>query len=424
MPASPVTASPVTAAHQGLLEALDRLRATMDARATDDELFAVLRSCAAAARRADVICVDAIATLTRRGAFTERGYRSSTNALTDLMGCEPGDARRRGIAAEQVRPRIGLDAQMLAPRLPATAAAFDTGEVNLRHVEVIAQALNSPAAARLTPAQWTDVEAELADNAPLYPPKDLLEYATTLIDTLDHDGAEPDDREPPAINELYLHRRDGASGGTIKGRFDDAAMFDAIATAIDALAKPVDSQDDRTVPGRQADALADICGYVLDHGEVPQCGGHRPHLNVLIDLADLENRARHATLDFGGTLTADVLRMLACDAAVIPIVLGGAGQPLDVGRATRTIPDGLRRAVYARDHGCARCGRPPSWCEIHHIIAWEQGGETKLSNCTMLCRRCHHLIHHSGWTVQLHNGIPEFIPPKWIDPQQNPRRRP
>jgi uncharacterized protein DUF222 len=62
------------------------------------------------------------------------------------------------------------------------------------------------------------------------------------------------------------------------------------------------------------------------------------------------------------------LRLLACDAAVVPIVMNGAGQPLDVGRAKRTIPDGLRRAVAARDRGCARCGRPPSWCEIHHII--------------------------------------------------------
>ncbi len=70
--------------------------------------------------------------------------------------------------------------------------------------------------------------------------------------------------------------------------------------------------------------------------------------------------------------------MLACDAAVIPIILDGAGQPLDVGRATRTIPDGLRRAVAARDLGCAfpGCGRPPSWCEVHHIREWRDGGET------------------------------------------------
>ena len=93
--------------------------------------------------------------------------------------------------------------------------------------------------------------------------------------------------------------------------------------------------------------------------------------------------------------------MLCCDAAVVPIVLDGTGQPLDVGRATRTIPDGLRRAVAARDRGCAHpgCGRPASWCEVHHIEPWENGGETAVHNCVMLCKAHHRLIHHSGWNV-------------------------
>ncbi|MQA15559.1 MAG: DUF222 domain-containing protein [Pseudonocardiaceae bacterium] len=93
-----------------------------------------------------------------------------------------------------------------------------------------------------------------------------------------------------------------------------------------------------------------------------ETGGRRPHLNVLLRLEDLERRCRSAMLDFGGTLSPESLRMLACDAAVVPIVMDGTGQPLDVGRVTRTIPDGLRRAVAARDRGCAHpgCGRPPS----------------------------------------------------------------
>ncbi len=96
---------------------------------------------------------------------------------------------------------------------------------------------------------------------------------------------------------------------------------------------------------------------------------------------------------------------------------------LDVERITRTIPDGLRRAVAARDLGCAHPGRnrPPSWCEVHHVRAWEDGGETKLSNCVMLCRVHHRLLHRrSGWTVHIRDGLPEFIPPTWIDPQRRP----
>ena len=83
-------------------------------------------------------------------------------------------------------------------------------------------------------------------------------------------------------------------------------MFDAIAAVIDAKAKPLTGDDDRSAGERQAEALADVCGYVLDHGDVPECGGHRPHVNVLVRLEDLENRARAACLDFGGPVVAGV----------------------------------------------------------------------------------------------------------------------
>jgi hypothetical protein len=163
------------------------------------------------------------------------------------------------------------------------------------------------------------------------------------------------------------------------------------------------------------------------HGELGEVGGHRPHLNVLIPLDDLEHRARAAVLDFGGRLDPASLRQPACDARVIPVVLDGAGQPLDVGRGQRTVPDGLRRAVAARDRGCAHpgCGRTASWCHIHHIQEWEHLGETKLGNLVALCRFHHRLLHReSGWTVRIRDGIPEFIPPAWIDKARQPRRKP
>ncbi len=134
--------------------------------------------------------------------------------------------------------------------------------------------------------------------------------------------------------------------------------------------------------------------------------------------------ARAAMVDFGRTLSPESLRMLCCDAAVIPIVMYGKGLPLDVGRQTRTIPEGVRRAVAARDRGCARCGRPASWCEIHHVVAWCDHGPTCVNNCVQVCKSCHRLIHHAGWGVRLVDGLPEFYPPPWIDPLRRPRRRP
>jgi Domain of unknown function (DUF222)/HNH endonuclease len=418
-----VTESPLAAAQHLFVQAVDALRGVAESGAAGERV-SVLTLCDAVARQLDQVTVAAVAGLDREGVFSDKGYRSPVLALSDLLGWERFEARRRTVAAEQVAPRTGLDGTVLPARLPATAEVFGAGRAGLRHVEVIARVLGSKAAGRLSPQQWAGAEEQLAAKADLYSPTELNNWGKALVELLDQDGQAPDDRPPVQVNELLLSRLPGG-GGKLRGRFDDAAVFDAIATVIDAHAKPLTADDDRSTAERQAEALAVVCGYVLDHGDVPECGGHRPHVNVLIRLDDLENRARAGCLDFGGPVAPESLRMLCCDAAVVPIVLNGAGQPLDVGRATRTIPDGPRRAVAARDGGCAHpgCGRSPSWCEVHHIQEWERGGETKLSNLVMLCRVHHRHIHSTEWIVRIRDGLPEFIPPRWLDPEQRPRRR-
>jgi 5-methylcytosine-specific restriction protein A len=418
-----ITTGSLATAHRLLAQAVDALAATA-ASGGDDELVAVLTACESAARRLDRITVDTVAVLERRGTFIERGYSSAAGALRDLLGWERFEARRRVTAAEQVCPQVGLDGAPLPPRLPATATVFAAGRTSLRHVEVVARVLVGAAAGRLSPEQWAAAEEQIADRAGDYTPSELQNWATALVEALDQDGAEPDDRPPAQVNELHVTRLAGG-GGKLRGRFDDGAMFDAVAGVIDAKAKPLTGDDDRSAGERQAKALADVWGYVLDHGDVPECGGHRPHLNVLVRLEDLENRARAAALDFGGRLSPESLRMLCCDAAAVPIALNGAGQPLDVGRSTRTIPDGLRRTVAARDRGCAHpgCDRTPSWCECHRIVPWELGGETKLSHLVMVCRVHHRQMHRSDWVERIRDGLPEFVPPAWIDPQQKPRRK-
>jgi hypothetical protein len=422
--------SAVTTAYERLHEAIEDLRtAAESALASDNELVSVLSVSEGVSRQLDYLTVSTTAALQRRGTFTERGYRKPEGALTDLLGCDTYEAHRRVVAAEQACEQIGLDGTVLPARLPATGKAFAAGQAGLRHVEVIAALLGTPQAGRITDWQRAGLEEQLAGMAAEYSPGQLRKLGTQLLEALDDDGPEPDDNPPEPVNRLQVRKHRNGSGGTISGKFDDAAMFDAIATVIDAKARPLGKDDQRCTGQRQAEALADACGFVLahaDHATLPDAGGRRPHLNVLIRLEDLEARARSAMLDFGGRMSAGSLRMLACDAAVVPIVMNGAGQPLDVGRSTRVIPDGLRRAVTARDRGCAHpgCDRTPSWCEIHHIWEWEYGGPTELGNLVSLCKVHHRLIHHSGWVVRIREGLPEFIPPKWIDPEQKPRRNP
>jgi len=138
-----------------------------------------------------------------------------------------------------------------------------------------------------------------------------------------------------------------------------------------------------------------------------------------------ETAAAVGRLDNGQRVSPATLRRMACDADLIPVVLGGAGQVLDVGRTHRLFPASIRKALIARDRGCAfpACDRPASWCDSHHLVPWDVGGVTSLDGGVLLCRPHHRLVHEGDWQVRLGpDRLPEFIPPSYIDPQRRPRR--
>ena len=115
-----------------------------------------------------------------------------------------------------------------------------------------------------------------------------------------------------------------------------------------------------------------------------------------------------------GPLSVAAVRRLACDCTLSPILLDEHGTPIDLGRTTKVISRKLRRALIARDHGCAfpGCGRPPSWCDGHHVKHWADGGPTDLDNLVLLCRFHHRMIHHGGWDVFIgEDRHPWFVPP-------------
>jgi hypothetical protein len=152
---------------------------------------------------------------------------------------------------------------------------------------------------------------------------------------------------------------------------------------------------------------------------------------VTIDYRDLLDTLEQGTpgrgtgsFTFTGPVTAATVRKIACDADIIPVLLGGQGRILDIGRTTRIFPPHIRKALTARDQGCAfpGCTIPAPWCEAHHTTYWSHGGTTSTENGTLLCSHHHHLIHKEQWHIQVKTGIPWFIPPPHIDPHQQPRR--
>jgi hypothetical protein len=111
---------------------------------------------------------------------------------------------------------------------------------------------------------------------------------------------------------------------------------------------------------------------------------------------------------------------------LIPVVLNGAGIPLDVGRCRRLVNGPLRRALVARDRGCSfpGCDRDARWTDAHHAVPWSHGGPTSLQNTLLGCTFHHSQLHEpDSWTVFVDtDGRPTFIPPEHIDPLRRPRR--
>jgi hypothetical protein len=169
-------------------------------------------------------------------------------------------------------------------------------------------------------------------------------------------------------------------------------------------------------------------------GELGRAGrvSHRAVLAVTVTLAELRAALAGAAgatggmLETGVALTPAELRLLACDAGIIPAVLGSPSQVLDLGRATRNWNIAQRRAFAIRDRGCVApgCDYPPSACDGHHaVITWADGGPTDLDNGALLCDFHHHQVHRQHWQVILAaNGYPALIPPTSIDPEQRPRQ--
>lgn len=237
-----------------------------------------------------------------------------------------------------------------------------------------------------------------------------------------------------ALDPLCAPRR-GPSvqhAGATQGLVHDAAAAGAAVQRAGALSAipggdgAADAvRDDRTAGQRRADALVEICRLALHTGELPANGGDRPQVTVTVAFDPLRRALGAGTLDTGERLTAAQVRRLACDAHLMPAVLGSQGQVLDVGQSRRLITGALRRALVLRDHGCAfpGCQRPPRWCEGHHIVSWVDGGPTSLDNAVLLCGHHHRIVHHSDWTVRLGSDcLPDFLPPPHLDHDRRPRR--
>ncbi|MGF9661535.1 DUF222 domain-containing protein [Arthrobacter crystallopoietes] len=171
--------------------------------------------------------------------------------------------------------------------------------------------------------------------------------------------------------------------------------------------------------------LVSTCKIALNTGRLPDSGGHRAQVVVTTGYEQLAGLLTgRANAVFNGPISATAARRMACDAEIIPAVLGSRGEVLDLGRSQRFFNRATRRALVARDKGCAfpGCTMPAFWTEAHHIVPWWAGGHTSVSNGVCLCILHHDLIEQGNWTIKVAEGIPWFTPPAYIDPDRRPLR--
>jgi hypothetical protein len=286
--------------------------------------------------------------------------------------------------------------------------------------EAIVSALEAvPKAAMVAVERLQAAEDQMVEAARHLAPADLKRLGRQVRDILDTDGPEPAEEAARRREALRLTNAD--QGVKFSGFLanENAELFK---TAIEAAAKPhktVDGErDPRSLEKRQADALSDVLAVAAGSGELPGHGGVKPHITVTMDLDDLLAKGREATgdLQFGEGLSASAVRRLACDAGVIPIVLGSDSEPLDVGREARYVTKGMRRALNRRDKGCVVCGIPPRYCHAHHIVSWLDGGPTSLANLVLVCGLHHIGVHAGHYTATITNGKAHVTRPTWADP--------
>jgi Domain of unknown function (DUF222)/HNH endonuclease len=159
----------------------------------------------------------------------------------------------------------------------------------------------------------------------------------------------------------------------------------------------------RSVPEARAEALIAVADAFVSAGTEwgGRTGGDRYQVVVHADAAALsgEQPGGRCELDDGSPLAIQTVRRLACDASLVQL-LERAGQPLRIGRKTRTIPPALRRALNARDRGCRfpGCGSR-RYLDAHHIEHWADGGATDLDNLVHLCGHHHRLLHEGGYRI-------------------------
>ncbi|MEY3341903.1 MAG: hypothetical protein RLZZ269_1814 [Actinomycetota bacterium] len=293
---------------------------------------------------------------------------------------------------------------------PAIGAALSAGITTAAHVDVLSRGLKNAGPDR------DAFISHLPDLTLAATTLSAVEFSDTIKKVLD--ASRTDD----GLSRLERQRRcthlrtwiDSDGMFHLRGQFDPVSGT-AVSAVIERTKERLFHSGDAkhhvdVAPGIEPNdhlrALALVAALDTTSTTETGSGFSRAEVVVHVDLASLTHGRHPATTSRtvdGVDIPVETIRRLACEAEIIPVVLGGHGVPLDVGRSKRLATIHQRRAFEAMYTTCAipDCDVPYHRCQIHHIDYWENGGRTDLDNQVPLCSRHHHAVHEGGWTLSL-----------------------
>ncbi|HVE74971.1 MAG TPA: DUF222 domain-containing protein [Mycobacteriales bacterium] len=376
--------------------ALERVGAGLDGLAALDpadlswaEQEQLVRRLELAQRRLAGARLRALAAFATSGAWSADGqYVTTSSWLRHETQTARGDARRDLALARELA------------QWPAVAAALAAGEISARSAGVLCSAL-----ARL-PEVNAEMTGMLLAAARLWDPAELARALAARLAAADPGTA---DADAVAVHvRRRLHHSATVDG---LGRLDawlEPELAELFADALDAESVADRAAgDERTSAQCRHDAFGRLIRRAVSASGAPRRHGQPVQLLVLTTPEALQGDvgAEPACTAGGHRLSRAALARLAC-ASPLTRCLRSGSVPLELGRTVRVASAGQYKALVVRDGGCAvrGCDRPASWCTPHHVIPWQRGGATDLSNLLLLCEAHHHRLHDEDRHLPLRDG--------------------
>jgi hypothetical protein len=362
---------------------------------TDGELAELVLECSKRRSEAEAAELAAIAAFDAREVYAADGATCAASWIAARTDCSRPQASAMVKHGRLLRTH------------PRSAEALDTfGTTKMR---AILAAVNDR-----TREAFDRDEAWLLDAAAPLTVDQTRTFMAAWLQNVDQQGVDP----KPARHSQLKVRRTFEGWWDVEGRLDPE-LGSRVHARIRSEAERLHREQGEVAEGHrhtpsELNALA--LGAIVDHGiDADDHTRVPPTALIVIDLADLRSDDGSGTVVGGGPISAETARRMTCDADVCRVVTDGPSTILDKGRAVRTATADQRQALIVRDGGCAfpGCGRPPDWCDAHHIVHWAfpDCGLTDLLNLVLLCSHHHHLVHEGGFTVQMVDGHLEFRRP-------------